>query len=145
MNRTTIPLVVLALGVGTLGSLTGCSSSRSSDETAASSKTSARATYKLVSDAEVTAGLANVSQTMSTLEARRAANEADARSGLEAMYDKWFEVEGTVRAKEKDLYLQMEDGLVSVKIGVEENRLPKIASGLADFETARAAYLAKRS
>ena len=50
-----------------------------------------------------------------------------------------------MREKEKDLYLQMEDGLVSVKIGVQENRIPKIASGMADFEAARAAYVVKHS
>lgn len=141
MFRTKTTAFLLTLSLGVLVPLSGCSSSKSSNDTAASAK----ATYKIVSDADVTAGLSSVSTTMGTLEARRTASEADARSGLEDMYNTWFEVEGTVREKDKDLYLQMEDGLVAVKIGVEENRLPKITSGLADFETARAAYLVKHS
>ena len=34
------------------------------------------------------------------------------------MYDTWYEFEGTVRKQEKNLYLQMEDGLSAIKAGV---------------------------
>ena len=123
----------------------GCSSTNSGANTTetAASAVGANASYKVVPDTEVAKGLGEVTAIMGTLQARRVVDETDARAGLDEMYTKWFEFEGTVRKNEKDLYLQMEDGLVSVKIGVQENRIPKIVTGLADFETARAAYLAK--
>lgn len=141
MRRTAKKTTLAAAILCTLVTTGGCSSTKSSPETTVS----ANASYKVVPDAEVTKGLGEVTAIMGTLRARRMADETDARAGLDEMYTKWFEFEGTVRKNEKDLYLQMEDGLVSVKIGVQENRIPKIVTGVADFETARAAYLAKHS
>ena len=139
-RRTATNAVAIAMtamcAVGVLSSC-GSSSPKSSADTPAGSD------YALVPDAEVTAGLTKISATIATLEQRRKDDEADARAGLEDMYNLWFEFEGTIRKKEKEMYLQMEDGLVSIKIGVQENRLPKIASGVTDFETARAAYATK--
>lgn len=140
MRRTTRKTALAVAALCLLATSVGaCSSSDSSSETTVN----ANATYNVVPDAEVTKGLGEVTAIMGTLQARRVADETDARAGLDEMYTKWFEFEGTVRKNEKDLYLQMEDGLVSVKIGVQENRIPKIVTGVADFETARAAYLAK--
>ena len=136
-GRSLIALVATGTAVVGLGACGGSKATDSSKTTAAASS------YTVVPDAEVTAGLAKVSGIMATLEARRIADEADARAGLEEMYNTWFEFEGTVRQKEKEAYLQMEDGLVSAKIGVQENRIPKIVSGIVDFEAARALYLAK--
>ncbi len=144
MRRSTKKTIVAAATLCALFTASGCSSTKSSSK-ATETTASANASYKVVSDAEVTKGLDEVTAIMGTLQARRVADETDARAGLEEMYNKWFEFEGTVRQNEKDLYLQMEDGLVSVKIGVQENRIPKIVTGVADFETARAAYLAKHS
>ena len=98
-------------------------------------------TYSVVPAAEVTAGLAEVQRIAGTLEATRAKDEAAARADLERMYDKWFEFEGTVRAKDKNLYLQMEDGLGSIKIGVQENRPDRIASGVIELAAGADAYL----
>ena len=137
-GRSLVALVAMATVSSSLGACSGSNSGGTSETTTASGST-----YNVVSDAAVTAGLAKVSAIMATLEARRVADEADARAGLEEMYNAWFEIEGTVRKNEKDMYLQMEDGLVSAKIGVQENRLPKIKSGITDFDAARTLYLAK--
>ena len=142
MRRRTTKTIVAAATLCALLTVGDCSSKNSSAETTASAA-SANASYKVVPDTEVAKGLGEVTAIMGTLQARRVADETDARAGLDEMYTKWFEFEGTIRKNEKDLYLQMEDGLVSVKIGVQENRIPKIVTGVADFETARAAYLAK--
>jgi len=96
----------------------------------------------VVPAAEVTAGLAEVQRIAGTLEATRAKDEAAARVDLERMYERWYEFEGTVRANDKDLYLQMEDGLGSIKIGVQENRPDRIVSGIADLAAGVTAYRA---
>ena len=139
MRRQVLTMPLVLATIGALLFVSSCSSSDTSSETTVS----ANATYKIVTDKEVTIGLGQVAAIMGTLQARREADETDARAGLEEMYNKWFEFEGTVRKNDKDLYLQMEDGLVSVKIGVQENRIPKITTGVAEFEAARAAYIGK--
>ncbi len=137
-GRRLVALVAMGTASLSLGACGGSNSGGASETTTASAST-----YKVVSDADVTSGLTKVSAIMATLESRRVADETDARTGLDEMYNAWFEIEGTVRKNEKDMYLQMEDGLVSAKVGVQENRLPKIKSGITDFEGARALYLAK--
>jgi hypothetical protein len=139
LSRTRAAAVAVLATLGAL-SFSACSSSTPAAETTAISGSD----YTIVSDAEVLDGLTKVSTIMATLEGRLKVNEADARAGLEEMYNTWFTVEGTIRKNIKDVYLDMEDGLVSTKIGVEENRPKKIIEGISQFESARTAYIAKR-
>ena len=117
----------------------GGSSDGASTGTAASG-----AGYEIVSDADVAVGLADVSAILATLPTLQQSSEAEARAAVEAMYTRWFEFEGTIRANDKDLSLQMEDGLVGAKIGVQENRPEKLSEGIAEFASATDQYLAAR-
>lgn len=134
VSRITIGAIALLAAVG----VTACSSSDSSTDT-----TTAAAEYKLVPAAQVTAGLAEVRTIAQSLAAARAESDTKGRAELERMYTKWFTFEGTVRKNDQDLYLQMEDGLGGMKVGVQGNKPDRIASGLAEFEAGADAYLAK--
>ena len=133
-TRSALAPVVCAV---TLIIITGCSGPSAGP----SEGTAAESSYEIVSDAQVKSGLTKVTAIMATLKARRSVDEADARRGLEDMYTNWFAFEGTIRKNDQDLYLQMEDGLVSVKIGVQENRPAKVDEGVAEFQIGRTAYL----
>lgn len=130
-------LLAAALSFGATG-CGGSSEKSTSDKT--SDTTSVGAVYEVVSDAEVTAGLADVTAILSTLATLRQTSEADARAAVEKMYTRWFEFEGTIRNNDKDLYLQMEDGLVGAKIGVQEDRPQKLSDGIAEFGSAVVKY-----
>ena len=123
---------------GIVTSIAACGGS-SSD---ASSVTIASAEYEIVSDADVTAGLADVTAILLTRPGLLQSSEADARAAIETMYTRWFEFEGTIRENDKDLYLQMEDGLVGAKIGVQEDRPEKLDEGIAEFGDATTQYQA---
>jgi hypothetical protein len=97
----------------------------------------------MASPAEVRTGLAEVQAIIESLPALHAGDEAQARDQVTAMYDLWFEFESTIRADDKDLYLQMEDGLVAAKIGVQESRPDKIDEGVAVFTAAVDQYRAR--
>jgi hypothetical protein len=99
--------------------------------------------YQLVPDAEVTAGLAEVRRLAAQIKATLATDQAEAERLSAEMYDVWFEFEGTVRKNEKNLYLQMEDGLAAVKAGAEQNRPDKVDKGLVDLDAGADQYLAK--
>jgi hypothetical protein len=98
---------------------------------------------EMASPAEVRTGLAEVQAIIESLPALHAGDEAQARDQVTAMYDLWFEFESTIRADDKDLYLQMEDGLVAAKIGVQESRPDKIDEGVAVFTAAVDQYRAR--
>ena len=70
------------------------------------------------------------------------ADAAKANQTAEAMYDRWFEFEGTVRQTDTDLYLQMEDGLSGIKAGIEDEDPDRVQRGIHDLEQAATAYLA---
>lgn len=138
-SRSTSALTAAAISVLAGIALSACGGS--SDSTAASASSVQGATYELVPDAQVTAGLGEVTTMLAGLPVLLATGDAEGRAGIEAMYTKWFEFEGTIRANDKDLYLAMEDGLVAAKIGVQENRPNKIDQGIVEFGDAATAYI----
>ena len=84
-------------------SLSACGSAKSSNG-GAPDTTLAGSTYAIVPDREVTAGL----------DAVKALGSAAALD-VDALYKAWFAIEGTVRARDKDRYLDIEDALAGVK------------------------------
>jgi hypothetical protein len=64
-----------------------------------------------------------------------------AEATFDALHEVWEEFEGTVRAKEKQLYLDLEDALGGIKLGVQEKKLDRVTSGVADLDAAIDAYL----
>ena len=135
ITRATIALSTIAFAAAIL---TGCGSSSGSD---ASTSSTTGSSYKVVPAAVVTTGLGEVRAIAQGLAAARAESETKGRAELDRMYTKWFTFEGTVRKNDKNLYLEMEDGLGGMKIGVQGNRPDRITRGLADFESAVDAYL----
>lgn len=137
------PLAVGLLAGFALAGLAACGSSNdgAASTDGASATTAAGADYEVVPDAEVAVGLGEVTAMLAALPDLSASSETDARAAVEAMYTRWFEFEGTIRANDKELYLTMEDGLSSAKIGVQENRPNKIDEGIVEFGEAVAAYL----
>jgi hypothetical protein len=149
-------VIGVTLGAGLLGLVAGCggttttTSPTTSPTSAAAGQpggstpdTSAGAEYTIVPAAEVTAGLTEVRAMAAGIKATLATNQTDAVAQVRTMYDRWFEFEGTVRKNDKDLYLQMEDGLAAIKAGAEQNRADKVDKGLKDLEAGASAYLVR--
>ena len=86
--------------------------------------TGAGSTYAVVPESEVTAGLAKI-------KALAAISPPD----VDAIYGAWFTFEGTARARDKDLYLDLEDALANVKSA-------KDSAAAKALEAAIDAYLA---
>ncbi len=131
----------LAAIVGVLG-LSACGDSAA---TSAPTSSTVSPSYSIVPPAKVSAGLAEVQRMAAALQATLATDQKAATADLEKMYTTWYEFEGTIRANDKDLYLQMEDGLGSIKLGVQENRPDRITSGMVDLTAGATAYLAANS
>jgi hypothetical protein len=132
-QRWTVLPIVAALAIG----LAACGSDGGS---ATSTSTTEGSDYTIVPDAEVTAGLAAI-QTLGR--GLAATPDGDAgRTIVDRMYGRWFRFEGTIRAENRDLYLQMEDGLSGMKLGVEDGKPKRITSGLAEFIAGAEAYQA---
>ena len=137
-------VVVVAL-VGLLAA--GCSSSTPSASvdvstpTTVAGTTPGTSTYEIVPDAAVTAGLAEVRKLAGEIKAAQTTDPTEADALVDQMYDTWYEFEGTVRKQEKNLYLQMEDGLSAIKAGVEQQNMTKIDKGIADLEEGATNYL----
>ena len=140
-------LTLAALGLAGCGSTATTTSAPTSTTTGSASGAGTTATtgpdYEIVSDADVKAGLADVRKVAAGIKATLATDRAAAEAQARAMYDRWFEFEGTVRKNDKNLYLQMEDGLAAIKAGAEQNRADKVDKGLKDLEAGATAYLVK--
>jgi hypothetical protein len=126
--------LALAIVLGT--GITACSDDP--DE----ATTSTRPEDVIVTDAEVTQGLVDVRAMAAEIVGELSADAAKANQTAEAMYDRWFEFEGTVRHTDTDLYLQMEDGLSAIKAGIEDQDPERVQRGIHDLEQAATAYLA---
>ncbi|MBI2705732.1 MAG: hypothetical protein HYX32_10655 [Actinobacteria bacterium] len=103
----------------------------------------AGSSYAIVPAAEVTAGLADVQKLAADAKAQLTSDPAAAKQSTKAMYDRWYDFEGTVRKNDKSLYLPMEDGLAAIKAGVEQNDPTKVDRGINDLQTSASQYLAK--
>jgi len=136
--------VVTALGVGTsCGSATTDTATQGPGQTGGPGTTEAGSTYEIVPAAVVTAGLNEVRAQAVKIKSTLPTNQTEADTMTTAMYDKWFSFEGTVRKNDKNLYLQMEDGLAAIKAGVQQNNPTKVDKGIKDLEEGMTGYLAK--
>ena len=117
MRRVACLLAVAALAVSGCG---GGSKSTSD----ATDTTGAGSTYAIVPESDVTAGLAKI-KTLA----------AETPPDTDAIYATWFTFEGTARARDKNLYLDLEDALANLKSA-------KDAAAAKGLDTAIDAYLA---
>ncbi len=97
---------------------------------------------RIVSDAEVTEGLADVRAMATEILGQLGSDPPAAEQTAKAMYQRWFEFEGTVRKNDIDLYLQMEDGLSGIKAGIEKQAADRVQRGKNDLDEGADAYLA---
>ncbi len=137
LTKTLTGLVVvvpLSLGLG------ACSSSAPASS---ATETAAGETYKLVSAAEVARGLSEVERLQDATLVLYATSPPAAQANITKIYDKWYEVEGTIRKNDKAMYLDLEDGLSAFKGGIQTDGATKAAAGKAAFTKAKLAYLDK--
>ena len=146
MSRRLAAVVVALAIVGPLAATTACSSSGHGGS-AQAPDTSGNATGTtspeeiIVSDAEVSAGIANVDDQIALALTILPTDQAKAKAVVEQVYDTWYGIEGTIKQNSKDLYLDMEDGLGAVKNGVDQNDADKAHTGSTDFSAAASKYL----
>ena len=141
MRRAGMCLLVLAALI-----TTGCGTNQ--EQSSGAPLTTAAVTTTeptaIVSDAQVTAGLAAVKAAAAKVKPALAAGGSDAaKAESKAMYELWYGFEATVRQNEKALYLQMEDGLADIQAGARDNKPERIDRGVKDLEDGAAAYLGK--
>lgn len=123
----TILAVAGSLSVG----LAGCG-----DDGGDAATTTTSPEEKVSTGAEVVAGLRDVSAMAASIAAGRGDDAA-----VDALYERWFEVEGTVRATDRDRYLDMEDQLAAVKGGVRDGDDAKVDAAAAALATVIDAYI----
>jgi len=98
---------------------------------------------QLASDADVTAGLAQIETLNGQAVAALATDPAAAKQTVATIYDRWYAIEGTIKHHSTSTYLDLEDGLGSIKNGVDQNDVAKATTGAAAFSTAAATYLSQ--
>ena len=141
-----LAIVVVALAViGPLGAA-ACSSSKkepvqSTGTSAAGSSDTTSPEEVIVSDAEVTAGIAEIDDQIALALTTLPTDQAKAKTVVGQVYDTWYGIEGTIKKNSSDLYLDMEDGLGAVKNGVDQNDAEKAQKGSTDFSAAASKYL----
>ena len=103
--------------------------------------TTSGSNYAVVSDARVTEGLGRVRAFAASIRAQAPTDLVAAEATFTELHDEWFEFEGTIRSKEKSMYLDIEDALGGIKLGVQENKLDRVISGVAALNAAIDVYL----
>jgi hypothetical protein len=116
------------------GTLTACGSDKKSSSTEATQET-----YVVVPAATVAKGLADTAALMTQL----SASPTTADSQLDRVESGWQSYEGTVRTNDPNSYLTFEDVLASFDDAAKAKDGTKMATQVAAFGTASAAYLAK--
>jgi hypothetical protein len=146
MSRRLTVVVVAVVAVGSL-LLGACSSSKHSNantsapSTAAESSDTSSPEEVIVSDAEVTAGIAKLDDSIALTLTTLPTDQAKAKAMVDDIYDTWYGIEGTIKKNSSDLYLDMEDGLGAIKNGVDQNDAQKAQKGSTDFSAAASKYL----
>ena len=100
-------------------------------------------TYAVVSNAAVAQGLAALMPLAAASSSQIASGSEGAEAAVAAMYEKWFEFEGTVRRNDQGTYLDLEDALGAIKAAQTTGDAAKAAKGAADLASMSSAYLAK--
>jgi hypothetical protein len=131
----------VALVAPLLLGLSACSSS--SPSAASGGSTASGETYQLVSAADVARGLSEVDQLQEATLALYTTSPPSAKANITKIYDKWYEVEGSIRKNDKAMYLDLEDGLSAFKGGIQGDDSDKAIKGKLAFTTAKLAYLNK--
>ena len=145
MSRRLAAVVVALSIIAPLGVTAACSSSKKgtvqTETTTGGSSDTSSPEEVIVSDAEVTAGIAELDDQIALVLTTLSTDQAKAKTQVDAVYDTWYSIEGTIKENSSDLYLDMEDGLGAVKNGVDQNDATKAKKGSTDFSAAASKYL----
>ena len=147
MTRRLAAAVVVLAVLGPLSVTAACSSDKKASSpqfgtvtTGGSSDTSSPEEI-IVSDAEVSAGIAKVDDQIALAITTLPIDQSNAKVIVDQVYDTWYGIEGSIKKNSSDLYLDMEDGLGAVKNGVDQNDLDKAEKGSTAFSAAASKYL----
>src|SRR4051812_16198076 len=94
----------------------GCSS----DAKSGSDTTTTSPEDHIVSDAEVTAGLAALGQLVSTASGQADTNAEATKATVDQAWNQWLEIEGRVKKNDTGAYLEFEDALSDMRIGADD-------------------------
>lgn len=132
-------LAVVAMLVSTtfLGACSSDDDSASTD----SGPTTTAPEQKISTDAEVAAGLAQMTTLVDDLEAA-GPDTQKAAAARDAMTPVWLSIEGTIKKNEPDIYVDIEDSMSLLSSSVEGDE-EKGALGLQDIRASMTDYLAK--
>ena len=143
MRRVAVPLSASLLGVLSLGLVLGTGCSSSSDSTSSSTSTTRAPEDILVSNAEVTAGLATLQDLVRTAATEAKTDAEAAKQTAEQAHEQWEDIEGRIKKNDTAAYLEFEDALSDINVGADDEDIAKVAKGATGVVTAAAAYLAK--
>jgi hypothetical protein len=147
MSRRLVTVVVALAVLGPLSVTAACSSDKHGGSaqvdttTGGGSSDTSSPEEVIVSDAEVTAGIATLDDQIALALTTLPTDQAKAKAVVDEVYDTWYGIEGTIKKNSSDLYLDMEDGLGAVKNGVDQNDAEKAQKGSTAFSAAASKYL----
>lgn len=134
-------LLAALAAVTTVAALSACGSDSKSSSTESAAATSLAPEDIKVDDATVTAGLTKLPGTIASAIAAIGTPTADAE--LEAIEQEWASFEGTIRDKETDLYLEIEDQLTPLQRQIEAGDTATATATATTLSGLFAQYLAK--
>lgn len=128
--RLAVALVGLVLVAG------ACSSDSDTETKAAPEE-------KRTTAAEVATGLAKIDTSAKAVAAQTGADKAKAEEASGQIEPVWQEIEGTIKANDKDSYLAFEDNFALLENAAKNGDTAKAASGAAGVSKAVTDYLAR--
>lgn len=138
-HRSVGRLAVAAMLMTTMA-VDACSSDGKS-ASASSTPTTTAPEQKISTDAEVASGLSQLQTLVDDLETA-GPNTQKAAAARDAMTPVWLDIEGTIKANEPDIYIDIEDSLALLSASVEGDE-EKGAVGVADIRASFADYLSQ--
>jgi len=93
--------------------------------------------------AEVTAGLGKIGGIVAQVSLAASADAKSAKALNEGIEPAWQQIEGTIRANDKDLYIRFEDDFAALSKAASSADGPKAQQTAADIADAVKTYLAK--
>ena len=144
MRRLPASLLSIAavslLGISALG-LTSCGSDeKQTGATSGLTEPTGDPEELIVDDSVVTAGFTKLPSTIQA--AIAAIDTPDAEAKLDLIEAEWYSFEGSVRFKDRDLYLAIEDDLAPLQTQIQSGDAAAAQSTAADLDDLFAQYLA---
>lgn len=134
-------LVALSLIAVTAG--LGLSACGGSDDSSSSAPTTKAPEDILVSNAQVTAGLATLRTAFEDAEAAISSKSATTKTYPDKLNELWFAVEGRIKKNDSLSYINFEDALARMVNAAKSEKAADAQKALDQFTTTADGYLAK--